>query len=64
MKTEMMALVAGAFGLVSALVWKDAIMAWLQPLMSQGTGAVPLTIVAIIVTVIAIVVVYLMQKYL
>lgn len=63
MKTEIITLIAGAFGFVAALVWKDAIMAWMAPVMSQGSGAVPLTLVALLVTVIALVVVYLMKKY-
>ncbi len=57
-KTQIATLVTGAFAFVAALVWKDAIMAWMAPILAAGSGATMLTLVAVIVTVIAIIATY------
>lgn len=61
-KKQIATLITGAFGFVSALVWKDAIMAWMQPILEQGSGATMLTVVAIIVTIVAVVATYLVGR--
>lgn len=61
-KKQIATLITGAFAFVSALVWKDAIMAWMAPILEQGSGASALTIVAVIVTIIAIVATYLVGR--
>ncbi len=61
-KKQIAALITGAFAFVSALVWKDAIMAWMEPILSAGEGTVALTVVAIVVTIIAVVATYLVGR--
>ena len=61
-KKQVATLITGAFAFVSALVWKDAIMAWMQPFLEGGEGAIPLTVVALIVTVIAVIATYFVGK--
>ena len=63
-KTQFATLITGAFGFVAALVWKDAIMEWMRPIIESGDGAVPLTVVAIVVTIIAVIAIYATGKLL
>jgi hypothetical protein len=49
---------------VAALVWKDAIIAWLAPLLESGSGAVALTWAAIIVTAVAVILTIVFAKLL
>jgi hypothetical protein len=53
-----------AFGFVAALVWKDAISAWLAPLYQSASGAVGLTYAAIVVTVVVVVATIVLTKVL
>lgn len=53
-KTQMVTFITAAFGFVAALLWKDAISAWLAPLYETAEGAVGLTIAATAVSVIAV----------
>lgn len=61
-KKQIATLMTGAFAFVAALVWKDAIMEWMRPIIETGEGAVPLTIVAIVVTFIAVFATYMIGK--
>lgn len=63
-KKQIAALLTAAFGFVAALQWNQAIQKWLEPITSQGGGAMNLTIVAIVVTIIAVIVVYLVGRML
>ena len=62
LKKQIAALMTGAFGFIAALVWKDAIMAWMAPILAAGEGAMALTGVAIVVTLIAVVAIYAIGK--
>ena len=55
-KKQMLTLMTAAFGFVAALVWKDAISAWLAPLYTGADDAVGLTVAAAVVTVIVVVI--------
>ena len=57
-KKQIATLITGAFAFVAALVWKDAIMEWMKPILEAGEGATALTGVAILVTIIAVVATY------
>ena len=62
LRKQIATLITGAFGFVSAIVWKDAIMAWMAPLLESGSGAYMLTIVAFIVTIVAVIATYLVGR--
>ena len=53
-----------ALGFVAALVWKDAISAWLAPLYASADGAIGLTIAALVVTISVVVVTIVLAKFL
>ena len=61
-KKQTLTLMTAAFGFVAALVWKDAISAWLKPLYESAEGATGLTIAAFVVTVIVVVVTIVLAK--
>ena len=61
-KKQIATLIASAFGFVAALQWNEAIKEWLKPIISNGSGAIALTESAVVVTVIAVVVIYLIGK--
>ena len=63
-KKQMLTLMTAAFGFVAALVWKDAISAWLAPLYQGASGAMGLTIAAFIVTIVVVVVGIILTKFL
>ena len=54
-KDKIGTLMTGAFGFVAALQWNEAIKKWMEPITTVGEGAMPLTIVALVVTIIAVV---------
>jgi len=58
-KKQFATLIVAAFGFIAALVWKDAVMAMLAPVLEWGEGWIGLTIVAAIVTIIAILVIFI-----
>ena len=62
-KKQTLTLVTAALGFVAALVWKDAITAWLKPLYENSEGATGLTIAALIVTVVVVVITMLLAKW-
>jgi len=61
-KKQTLTLVTAAFGFVAALIWKDAITAWLAPLYQGADGAMGLTIAAFIVTIVVVVVTIAMAR--
>ena len=61
-KKQIVALLTAAFGFVAALQWNEAIMKWLEPIVAKGGGAIELTGVAILVTIIAVVAIYAIGK--
>ena len=62
-KKQTFTLMTAAFGFVAALVWKDAITAWLKPLYESSEGAMGLTVAALVVTVVVVVVTMLLAKF-
>lgn len=61
-RKQSLTLMTAALGFVAALIWKDAISAWLAPLYRDAQGAVGLTIAAFVVTVVAVVVTVIITK--
>lgn len=53
-KKQTITLSVAAFAFLAALTWRDAISAWLAPLLQGRTAALEFTFVAILVTIIAI----------
>ncbi len=62
MKKQTLTLVTAALGFVAALVWKDAIQAWLRPLYENSEGAMGLTLAAIVTTLVVVVITLLLAK--
>ena len=52
--TQLTTLVIGAFTLVAALAWNEAIKLWLDRFIKSGKGAIPMTIYALIITLVAV----------
>ena len=63
-KKQTLVLMTAALGFVAALIWKDAISAWLAPLYASSEGAMSLTIAALVVTIVVIVVTIILTKLL
>jgi uncharacterized membrane protein len=63
-KKQTLTLITAALGFVAALIWKDAISAWLAPLYESAEGAMGLTIAAIVVTVVVVIVTIILAKLL
>ena len=63
-KKQTLALMTAALGFVAALMWKDAISAWLMPLYENAEGATGLTIAAFLITVLVVIVIIIMAKLL
>jgi uncharacterized membrane protein len=63
-KKQTLTLITAALGFVAALVWKDAISAWLAPLYTSAEGATGLTVAAIVVTVVVVIVTMILAKLL
>ena len=64
MKKQTLTLMTAALGFVAALVWRDAIQAWLSPLYEGAEGAMGLTLAAIIVTFMVVVITLVLTKFL
>ncbi len=66
-KTQFITLITAAFGFVAALFWRDAIQAFLEQVFgfSAGNGEIWYyqLFVAVIITIIAAVVIYLFSKF-
>jgi uncharacterized membrane protein len=63
-RKQTLTLITAALGFVAALVWKDAISAWLMPLYESAEGATGLTIAAVVVTVVVVIITMVMAKLL
>jgi hypothetical protein len=63
-KKQTLTLMTAALGFVAALIWKDAISAWLSPLYEGSEGAMGLTIAALVVTGVAVIITILLAKFL
>jgi len=63
-KKQTLTLMTAALGFVAALIWKDAISAWLAPLYESAEGAMSLTIAALVVTVVVVIVTIILAKFL
>ena len=63
-RSQTLTLMTAALGFVAALVWKDAIQAWLAPLYEGSEGATGLTIAAIVTTAVAVILTILLTKWL
>lgn len=63
-RKQVLTFISTAFGLVAALMWKDAIVAWLEQISLPQDSPTMLTVSAIIVTLIAVVCVVLLAKIL
>lgn len=63
-RKQTLTLMTAALGFVAALIWKDAITAWLKPLYENSEGAVGLTIAALVVTVVVVIITIVLAKVL
>lgn len=63
-RKQTLTLMTAALGFVAALVWKDAITAWLKPLYESAEGATSLTIAAFVVTVVVVILTAVLAKVL
>ncbi len=63
-RKQTLTLMTAAFGFVAALVWKDAISAWLAPLYEDASGATGLTVAAVVVTAVVVVITMVLAKVL
>jgi len=63
-KKQTLTLMVAALGFVAALVWKDAITAWLKPLYESSEGPLGLTIAAFVVTVAVVIITIILAKFL
>lgn len=63
-KKQTLTLITAALGFVAALVWKDAITAWLKPLYENADGATSLTIAALVVTIVVVIITVILAKLL
>ena len=61
-RKQTLTLITASLGFVAALVWKDAITAWLRPLYEDANGATGLTIAAFGVTIVVVIVTVLLAK--
>ena len=63
-KKQTLTLLVAALGFVAALIWRDAISAWLKPLYESAEGATGLTIAAIVVTITVVIITIIFTKLL
>ncbi len=63
-RKQTLTLMTAALGFVAALIWRDAIKAWLLPLYEDASGATGLTIAAMVVTIVVVVVTLVLTKLL
>lgn len=63
-RKQTLTLMTAALGFVAALIWKDAISAWLAPLYKDASGAMNLTIAALVVTVVVVIITMVLAKLL
>ncbi len=63
-RKQTLTLMTAALGFVAALVWKDAITAWLKPLYEDASGPMNLTLAALGVTVLVVAMVMILTRLL
>ena len=63
-KKQTLTLMTVALGFVAALVWKDALQAWLRPLYENSEGAWGLTIAALVTTAVVVIITIFLAKWL
>ena len=63
-RKQTLTLMTAALGFVAALIWKDAIQAWLAPLYQDASGAAGLTVAALVVTVVVVFITLVLTKLL
>ena len=63
-RKQTLTLMTAALGFVAALVWKDAITAWLKPFYEGASGPMNLTLAALGVTVMVVVIVMILTRLL
>jgi hypothetical protein len=61
-RKQMLVFITGAFGFVAALMWRDAIVAWLEQISLPQDSASMLTLSALVVTVIAVFCIVILTK--
>jgi ABC-type multidrug transport system fused ATPase/permease subunit len=64
LRGAMAAMIMSAFGFVAALFWRDAIQAFITEFVPEGQGIIYSFVVAIIVTIIAVIAIFFVNKYL
>ena len=62
-KATMLTLIVSAFGFVAALFWRDAVQSMLNAFLPEGGGLFYRFAAAIIVTIIAVIVIYLASRH-
>lgn len=62
LRGAIVSLIVAAFGFVAALFWRDAIKALIDELIPVGQGMLYQFTAAIVVTIIAVIVIYIMAK--
>ncbi|MBU1975553.1 MAG: hypothetical protein KKG59_04065 [Nanoarchaeota archaeon] len=63
-KKQTLTLMTAALAFVAALVWKDAMQAWLRPLYENSEGWIGITIAALVTTIVVIGITMLLTKWL
>ena len=63
-KKQTLTLMTAALGFVAALIWKDAISAWLAPFYGSADGATALTAAALTVTIVVVIITIILAKFL
>jgi membrane protein YdbS with pleckstrin-like domain len=63
-RKQTLTLMTAALGFVAALVWKDAITAWLAPFYEGASGPMNLTLAALGVTVLVVVILMILTRLL
>ena len=63
-RKQTLTLMTAALGFVAALVWKDAITAWLKPFYESAEGPTMLTIAAIGVTIFVVIITLVLTRLL
>lgn len=61
-KKQMITFITGAFSFIAALVWRDAIMEFMKPILERREGPFAMIIVATIITFIAAYMIYFINK--
>lgn len=64
LRKQTLALSTAGLAFVAALVWRDAIIAWLEPFLVKQGSAITLTSAALIVTIIIVLMTVLLTKFL